>query len=285
MSDLKIALIYFSATNVTRTYAEVIQKELISKGCEVKLFDVTSFSSRQKPLPLDNYNAFIFGFPVFGDFAPGVINDWLAKLKGNGTNCATYFTYGGRSTGYAHFHTRSLLKGAGFTVQFTAEFLGRHSINLAGWNLIPSRPDNNDFTIAKQFANLAVERFTADSAKPFCLQTPFAYDAKLAFLKNIEKKPERAPNQPVRIQENCSMCRLCETECPNQSFNADTGLSDPLKCISCFRCVYICPDKVIKVDDKMKEFYPHFLMQWSLTEEMAAAKKSRIITDFLEASC
>ena len=68
MSDLKIALIYFSATNVTRTYAEVIQDELLKKKCEVKLFDMTSFLSRQKSLPLDHYNGFIFGFFTFGGF-------------------------------------------------------------------------------------------------------------------------------------------------------------------------------------------------------------------------
>ena len=88
MPDLKIALIYFSATNVTRTYAKVIQEELLIKGCEVKLFDVTSFTSRQESLHLENYNGSIFGFPVFGDFAPAVINGWLPKLEGKGKKCA-----------------------------------------------------------------------------------------------------------------------------------------------------------------------------------------------------
>lgn len=284
MPDLKIALIYFSATNNTRIYAEVIKEELVKKECKVDLIDVTSYSSRQKPLQLDNYNGFIFGFPVFSDFAPVVINEWLPTLKGKGKKCATYFTYGARTTGYAHFHTKLLLDQAGFSVLFTAEFLGRHSINLAGWNMIPSRPDENDFIVAREFANLAIDRFTNDIKKPFNLQKPFGYDQKYDFIKNIEKSSERAPNQPFRFQENCSMCRKCETECPNQSFNADTGLPDPLNCITCFHCVYICPDKVIKLDDKMKEFYPHFLKQWHLTDEMMEAKKSKIITESWEAA-
>ncbi len=282
MPDLKIALIYFSATNVTKTYATIIQEELLIKGCEVKLFDVTSFSSRQKTLPLDHYNAFIFGFPVFSDFAPIVINGWIPKLDGKGKKCAMYFTYGARTTGYAHFHTKLLLEQAGFKVQFSAEFLGRHTMNLAGWRILPSRPDEEDFTIAQKFADLAIDRFSNDSRKTFNLQKPFAYNIEMKFFTDLKKSTERAPNQPVRFQKDCSMCRKCEDECPNQAFNADTGLSDPLKCISCLHCMYICPDKVLKVDDKLKDYFPYFLKDWHLTEEMMEEKKSKIITEFWE---
>jgi hypothetical protein len=43
-------------------------------------------------------------------------------------------------------------------------------------------------------------------------------------------------------------------------------------------CVYICPDKVLKIDDRMREAYYAFLENWHLTEEMMNQKKSRIIT-------
>ena len=55
-----------------------------------------------------------------------------------------FFTYGGRTTGYAHFHTKLLLEQAGFQVQFSAEFLGRHTFNLAGWRVLPHRPDERE---------------------------------------------------------------------------------------------------------------------------------------------
>jgi hypothetical protein len=61
MPDFKIALIYFSATNVTKTYAEVIQKELLRRECEAQLINVTGYSSRQEFLPVDDFNGFIFG--------------------------------------------------------------------------------------------------------------------------------------------------------------------------------------------------------------------------------
>ena len=75
-----------------------------------------------------------------------------------------------------------------------------------------------------------------------------------------------------------------ESECPSQSFDADTGLSDPESCIECMHCVYICPDEVLKVDERMKDAYDSFLANWYLTEEMMNAKKSRIITTAWQAA-
>jgi hypothetical protein len=43
--------------------------------------------------------------------------------------------------------------------------------------------------------------------------------------------------------------------------------------------VYICPDKVLKVDERMKGAFDAFLENWHLTEEILNGKRSRIITE------
>jgi len=278
MVDLKIALIYFSATNVTHTYAQVIRESLVGNGCSVRLFNVTAYASRQEKLPINDYDSFIFGFPVFGDLAPSVINQWLPTLDGQGKKCAQFLTYGARTTGYAHFHTRLLLEQAGFQVLFSAEFLGRHSFNVAGWRILPERPDAQDFAVAREYAALAYERFSQDTPAVFSLQKPFGYNQIMVSREKEQKSAERRWTNPVRSVEECSMCRDCENECPTQAFNAGTGLSNPESCIECMHCVYICPDKVLKVDERMKDAYDSFLTNWHLTEEMMNAKKSKIIT-------
>jgi NAD-dependent dihydropyrimidine dehydrogenase PreA subunit len=131
--------------------------------------------------------------------------------------------------------------------------------------------------VAREFAALAIERFSGDPFPAFELQKPFRYNAAIASLKDRQPKTERGWCNPVRFQE-CSMCRLCETECPTRAFDADSGLSDPTKCIECMHCLYICPDKALKIDDRMKDAYQGFLKRWHLTEEMMTAKKSKIIT-------
>jgi NAD-dependent dihydropyrimidine dehydrogenase PreA subunit len=280
----RIGIVYFSATNVTDTYAKVMRDTLRDRGCEVQLFNVTSYASRQKVLPIHNLDGCILGFPVFGDFAPNVINDWLPTLAGQGKRCAQFLTYGARTTGYAHFHTKLLLEQAGFQVLFSAEFLGRHSFNVAGWQILPDRPDEQDFAVAREYAGLALGRFRQDTAPVFRLQKPFRYNQAVAALENRPKSAERGRTHPTRIKDACQMCRECEIECPAQAFDADVGLSDPARCISCMRCVTVCPDEVIKVDERMRGAYKGFLASWHLTVEMMQAKKSKIIAESWQAA-
>ncbi len=275
---------YFSATNVTRTYAGFIGREVSGRGCEVRLFDVTAHWARREQLPVERFDAFVFGFPVFADYAPSVINDWISGLEGEGKKCVQFFTYGGRTSGYAHFHTKLLLERAGFDVLFSAEFLGRHSFNLGGWNMLPDRPDEADLAVAKDFAALAVERFSLDTPPGFALQKPFGYYASQMMLKERVQGKVRGWCQPTRIGNECSMCRECETNCPTQAFDADAGLSDPSNCIECLRCVYICPDKVLAVDPRVRSGYAAFLEDFHLTEEMMGQKKSKIITEAWQAA-
>jgi NAD-dependent dihydropyrimidine dehydrogenase PreA subunit len=284
MINFKIALIYFSATDVTHTYAQVIQQSLSDQGCNVHLFNVTTYDSRQERLPINDFDGFIFGFPVFADFAPSVINEWLLTLNGRKKKCALFFTYGARTTGYAHFHTKLLLEQAGFQVLFSAEFLGRHSFNVAGWRILPDRPNSQDFAVARDYATLLIERFSQDVPSTFRLQKPFGYNQIIALLENKRKKTERTGTNPIRIVEECSMCRNCESECPTRAFDADKGLSDPEHCIECMHCVYICPNKILKIDKRVENAYDGFLANWYLTEEMMNAKESKIITEARQAA-
>jgi len=284
LSTCSLAIIYFSATNVTRSYTEIMREGLIDLGCDVQLFDVTSYASRQEPIPIDDFDYFIFGFPVFSDFAPSVINDWLQSLQGNQKRCAMFFTFGARTTGYAHFHTKLLLDKAGFEVVLTAEFLGRHSFNVGGWRILPDRPDQEDFTVARTYVECALERFYQDNLADFNLQKPFAYNQAVKSLMKEPTNDEEDWLHPVRVTDECCMCYDCETECPTQAFDADSGDSDLEKCIECMRCVFICPDKVIKIDPRMEEAYSNFLSYWHLTEKMMNAKKSKVITESWQAA-
>jgi ferredoxin len=283
MAGIKIAVVYFSATHVTHAYVEVIWETLLNRGCAVEVFNVTAYASRQNPLALEGFNGVIFGFPVFSDFAPTVINEWLPTLNAKGKKCALFFTYGGRTTGYAHFHTKLLLEQVGFDILFSAEFLGRHSFNIGGWGILPERPNVRDLTLAQEYAALAIERFSQDAPPVLRLQKPFGYNQVISSLANTQEISVRQWKNPIRSGEECSMCRRCETECPTQAFDADAGLSNPRVCIGCMHCVYICPDKALRVDD-MKGVYAHFLSNWNVTEEMMNAKQSKIITESWQAA-
>jgi len=284
MTELNIAVIYFSATNVTANYAGAIQKEIEKLNARTSLINITPFDSRKQGQKLDTYDGVIFGFPVYSDLAPSVVNEWIDGLDGKGKKCAMFFTYGGRTTGYAHFHTMQLLRNANFKVEFSAEFLGPHTYNVAGWTALTGRPSENDYQIVRDYARLAVECFSAVHESEFRLQKPFGYNTVMDSKRNPPVKTERGWTNPTRVVEECDHCLLCETECPVNAFDSEIGLSDFETCISCMHCVYICPNQAIKANEGMKAGYQFFLTDWNLTEEMMSAKKSRLITESWQAA-
>jgi Fe-S-cluster-containing hydrogenase component 2 len=177
-----------------------------------------------------------------------------------------------------------LLGEAGFRVLLSAEFLGRHTFNVGGWRILPERPDEADFKVAREYAATAQERFSTQDAPLFQLQKPFGYYQRVEAHDKQSPRSERGWTNPVRAEETCSMCRDCETECPTQAFNADTGLSDPATCIECMHCLYICPDEVIEIDARMKDVYADFKASWHLDETMMEAKQSKIIAESWQAA-
>ena len=274
---MKLGIVYFSATHVTKSYAEAIQQSLQEDGCEAALVDITSFTARQTRLPVESYDGFAFGFPVFADFPPSVVCDWFGTLEGEGKPCAVFATYGGRTSGYAPYHAWSLLAQAGFRVQFLAEFLGRHSFNLAGWNLMSDRPNDVDFRVAFEFARLARERLAGED-RGIILQKPFGYDGAAKAMRTKTRGPERSWSQPVRVRD-CGLCGTCAENCPTQAMNSATGKSDPFMCIECMHCVHLCPEQALQTDSQMGAFYPTFVEQWNLAPEILAGKRSKIITE------
>jgi ferredoxin len=283
MTHPAVAIVYFTATDVTGSYARAIDHEIARLGARPQLVNITPWAARQAPLDFSPYDGVIFGFPVYGDLAPSVVNEWLPCLNGQRRPCATFFTYGGRTTGYAPYHTHTLLKKAGFRLLLAAELLGRHTYNIAGWTLLPDRPNQADFLVACEFTLRFLELSALPEVPELALQKPFAYALAMADKQARKKNGERGDRNPVRTGD-CSMCLRCQTECPTAAFDADSGVSEPLKCIRCMHCVWVCPDRVLQVGAGVGRGYPQFLERWNLTEAMAQAKRSRIIAESWQAT-
>ena len=58
-----------------------------------------------------------------------------------------------------HHSTREILASRGFYVVSSAEFLGKHTFNLGGWAAMTGRPNDDDYTVARLFAEKTYERF------------------------------------------------------------------------------------------------------------------------------
>ena len=269
---MNFAIFYFSATGVTKTISNHIAAILEAEGNNVKLTNIITPETRQSQFDFSEFDACMFGFPVFGGRPPTVAEKWMKTLKGRNLKCSMFFTYGARDLEWAHQTTYYLLTQANFQVVLSAEFIGKHSFNVAkGCSLAEDRPNQLDFDIATEFALQSITRFQKDSKFNIDL-SDFTYKRK-----RIRKiTGPFAIFYPSRSKDDCSMCYLCEKECPVEAFDATSGETNRKLCIMCMHCVTICPDKVIHVGDA-SQFFENFMKQTGLTEDIVDQKRSKII--------
>jgi len=271
---MKLLLAYFSATGNTAQIANTVKEQLTELNVEIDEFNMTSYFSRQKNIDLDHYDAAIFGFPVYYNRAPRLAREWLQTLDGKGKKCATFFTYGGIRVHPSHYSTRQILEKQNFEVVSSAEFLGAHTFNLAGWEAIENRPNQSDFDIAREYTLKTYKRFINED------------HGRLGELEKGEFNEEQLDEKedfkfkiitqfPTRDGKECSMCRTCEEQCPTQAMNAEEGSANKDDCIVCLRCVANCPDKALKIND-LSKIFKMVLQRDNTTKELIAEKTSKI---------
>ncbi len=271
---MKILVVYFSPTTNTKKIATGIIKAFTENGAQVDEKDITSLSGRRRPLDFTQYDAVSFGFPIYISRAPAIMREWLGTLDGGGKKSSTFFTYGGITNHPAHRSTRAILEGQKFEVVSSAEFLGMHTFNRAGWEAMEGRPDQSDLDIAKEYAVKTMKRFSGeDKDRPAEFPKGRADDSALDKMEVSWKTT--IPQFPSRMGEDCSMCMDCEDLCPSGAIDAEKGEADRDKCILCLRCVDTCPDEVMKFCDQSKMFN-NMLGRLGTTKEEIAGKRSKL---------
>ena len=269
---MNIAIFYFSATGITEIISNHIAAILEREGNSVKQTNIIAPDSRPSQIDFLEFNASIFGFPVFGGRPPTVAEEWMKTLDGRNQKCSMFFTYGARELELAHQVTYYLLTQANFQVVLSSEFIGKHSFSVGkGFSLAENRPNQLDFDIATKFALNSISRFQKESEFNIDL-SKFTYKPK----RIREARGFGANFYPSRGKEDCSMCNLCEKECPVKAFDAISGETNRKLCITCMHCVTICPDKVIHIGD-ITQLFKTFVDQLGLTEYVVEKKRSKII--------
>ena len=270
---MKIGIIYFSGTGNTAKFADVISQRLEQKNVEVKLYDITAAKDRTPGLPDEELDAYLFGFPVYALVIPGLTREWISTIKGNSKPCATFFTYGGPTMGIAHYHTKEMLESQGFNVIASAEFLGKHTFNLAkGFELLENRPNKEDFSVAEEFVEKFVEKLNTGKIEKIIFDKPEDYDTTMNRIKDQKKRKSNV--LPTRNGKDCSMCGDCEEYCANKAFDHVTGEADPYLCILCLHCITICPDEVLIVNSDLTDLYNKVKDHFKLSEEVLEKRKS-----------
>ena len=224
--------IIFSPTGGTEKVANAITKF----WNEVKDIDLSKTDLGFSSISLTKEDIAVIAMPSFGGVAPQLALDRLAKMTGNQCKCAIVAVYGNRAYENTLVQMEDYAVKAGFHVIAAVSAVAEHSI-LHQYAI--GRPDENDGHQLTEFGNQILEK--AESGNESTPSIP----------GNRPYKNSSAVLIP-KANASCSGCGLCADKCPAGAIDRkNPGMTDKSKCISCMRCVAICPNHARKVSGFM----------------------------------
>lgn len=225
----KVNLVYFSATNTTKTIIEAIAQGLNIK--EIIDYNITKGQVDEKTF--GESEIAIFGMPVYSGRIPQIAIEYLNKFKGNNTPAIITCVYGNRDYDDALLELRDIVKANNFQIVSAGVFIGQHSIFPPTGN---GRPDNNDRNEAIAFGKATIERLNNITRE---IEIP-----EIAVKGSYPYKEINPIPLTPKGNHKCDECGKCVRSCPTNAIDIKAPRkTDKSLCISCARCIYVCPQK------------------------------------------
>ncbi len=229
---MNIIQIVFSPTGGTQKVADIITGEWSGTVQEIDLSDSeTDFSK----IRLSEEDLALIAVPSFGGRVPALAMQRLEKIQGKRALCAVVCVYGNRAYEDTLVELENGAEKSGFRVIAGVSAIAEHSIV---HQYAAGRPDGQDEKELREFARKIL-------AKSSQKDPGFS-------------KPRIPGNRPYKkaggggmvpiVDHKCNKCGLCAQKCPAQAISRENPKeTDSKKCISCMRCVAICPQSARNV--------------------------------------
>lgn len=229
---MKYYQIVFSPTGGTKR----VSKAITQNWFQVVTIDLSDPDTKYSDISFDKDSLVLIAMPSFGGVAPQLSLGRLAAIKGNGAKCAIVAVYGNRAYEDTLVQMEDYAQNAGFQVISAISAVAEHSII---HKYAAGRPNVDDCKELAEFGDRIFEKATSNQlSKP---SVPGNRPYKKAGTGMVPK-----------ADSSCTACGLCAQKCPAGAISANTpGATDKSKCISCMRCVSICPVHARKVSSVM----------------------------------
>jgi len=246
---LKITFVTFSQTGNTRKVAQAMADTFREESYSIRIVALKNAS----PDDVRDCDLLGVGTPCFNSQAPTPVRDFLKALPEIKNRPCFVFATSGGAPGKVLYDITSILQSKGANVVggiiIRAECL--HPVPCL-YGRFPGRPNSDDLKQAKNFAKAVADHVSQGHSEPLSESRPDTFKIKWGFYDFVAyilsdpftrfsmPKPKLDPNL-------CTQCQLCAQECPtNNIFMAPYAVLGD-KCIRCYRCLTICPEKAFKV--------------------------------------
>ena len=220
---MKIHQIIFSPTGGTQRANEILCQGM-DKECVVTDLCVKAADIRLPNIQEDDLA--VIAMPVFAGRVPALAVERLRMVNPNSAKCVVVAVFGNRAYDDALLEMQGVATEIGFRVIAAVAAVAEHSIIRKYGK---GRPDADDEQTLRQFgAEIMSKAEAIDCAMPPVLgNRPY-------------KKGGKVPHPKGR--RGCNRCGVCANQCPTDAIPlSDPKTVDSAKCISCMKCVSVCP--------------------------------------------
>ena len=223
---MKLYAIFFSPTGGTREVCLALAGGWQQPVEEIDLSDPRRDFGQ---ITLSPEDLCVVAVPSFGGRVPPAAAQRLGQIHGEGARAILAAVYGNRAFEDTLVELEDVLKAAGFVCVAGVAAIAEHSIMR---QFATGRPNETDILQLKEFARQIQAQLESGAATEPSLPGNRPY-----------KELHTIPMVPQTL-DCCNQCGTCATLCPVQAIPVDApNRTDPGRCISCMRCVQVCPQK------------------------------------------
>ena len=231
---MNIAEIVFSPTGGTQRVADIIGEALKGRIRKVDLSDPKEDFDR---VSLENEDLSLIAVPSFGGRVPALATERLEKIRGNNVPCVIVCVYGNRAYEDTLIELEDSAKKCGFKVIAGVAAIAEHSIM---HQYATGRPDGQDRGQLEDFAGKILEKLDKED-----FSTP-------AIPGNRPYKKAGGGAMVPKADSKCNFCGTCAESCPAEAISIENPKeTDSKKCISCMRCIAVCPQSARKLNSAL----------------------------------
>jgi ferredoxin len=232
----KLHLIYFSPTGTTRRIVE--QVALGIKAPITEQHDLTLNSAGINTRLTEGIA--IIAVPVYAGRMPEICQQRMERLSADQIPAVLVVLYGNREFEDALVELRDFARSKGFIVRAAAAFVGEHSYSTASHPVAANRPDQDDLNKARQFGEAIAQSLQEGDLSP---------EPAIPGSVPYRERPPLGGISPSLIQERCTRCGTCITNCPTNVITlTDHIVTDAGDCILCCACIKNCPEQARVLD-------------------------------------
>lgn len=217
--------IVFSPTGGTKKVSDIFTASFTSESI---LIDLTERSRDFSSCSFAETDTCIVSVPSYGGRVPDIAVTRLRQMNGNGASAILIAVYGNRAYDDTFAELQDVLADSGFSCIAAVAAVAEHSIMR---QYAAGRPNAQDAETLTRFAENIRAKMEAGSLS--------------SHLNLPGNRPYReyggVPLKPA-AGKSCNRCGLCADKCPTGAIDtANPSQTDSKLCISCMRCMAICP--------------------------------------------